>query len=116
MEPWTGTQRAFAVRAFYRNDDSFVVPQREFRRVQDSSQSCCTNECCFGTQITNELTNWMEQSPCEANSFLSTQEIPRMLWNTKFQYPFRKFSSVTRINPVYTSLYTHIPTVLFQRP
>ena len=32
MEPWTGAQRAFAVRAFCKIGDSFVVAQREFRR------------------------------------------------------------------------------------
>jgi hypothetical protein len=32
MEPWTGAQSAFALRAFYRNSDSFVIAQREFRR------------------------------------------------------------------------------------
>ena len=31
MEPWTGVQRAFAVKAFYKNGDSFVITQREFR-------------------------------------------------------------------------------------
>ena len=32
MEPWTGAQRAFAMKAFYKNGDSFVIAQREFRR------------------------------------------------------------------------------------
>jgi len=32
MEPWTGAQRAFAVKAFYENGDSFDFAQREFRR------------------------------------------------------------------------------------
>ena len=32
MEPWTGAQRTFAVKAFYKNGDSFVIAQREFRR------------------------------------------------------------------------------------
>jgi len=32
MEPWTGAQRAFAVKAFYKNGDSFVIAQREFGR------------------------------------------------------------------------------------
>jgi transposase len=32
MEPWTGAQRAFAVKAFYKNGDSFVIAQRDFRR------------------------------------------------------------------------------------
>jgi len=32
MERWTGTQRAFAVKAFYKNGDSFVIAHHEFRR------------------------------------------------------------------------------------
>jgi transposase len=32
MEPLTGAQRAFAVKAFYKNGDSFVIAQPEFRR------------------------------------------------------------------------------------
>jgi len=32
MEPWTEAQRAFAVKEFYKNGDSFVIAQREFRR------------------------------------------------------------------------------------
>jgi hypothetical protein len=32
MELWTGAQRAFAVKAFYKNGDSFVITQHEFRR------------------------------------------------------------------------------------
>jgi transposase len=32
MEPWSGAQRAFAVKTFYKNGDSFVIAQREFRR------------------------------------------------------------------------------------
>ena len=32
MEPWTGAQSTFAVKAFYQNGDSFVIAQREFRR------------------------------------------------------------------------------------
>jgi hypothetical protein len=31
MEPWTGAQRAFAVKAFYKNGDSFVIARHEFR-------------------------------------------------------------------------------------
>jgi hypothetical protein len=30
MEPWAGAQRAFAVKAFYKNGDSFVITQCEF--------------------------------------------------------------------------------------
>ena len=30
MEPWTGAERAFAVKAFYKNGDSFVIAHREF--------------------------------------------------------------------------------------
>ena len=32
MEPWTGAQRAFAVKAFYKNGDSLAIAQCEFRR------------------------------------------------------------------------------------
>jgi hypothetical protein len=32
MEPWTGAESDFAVKAFYKNGDSFVIAQREFRR------------------------------------------------------------------------------------
>ena len=31
MEPWTGAQRALAVKAFYTNGDSFVIAQRVSR-------------------------------------------------------------------------------------
>jgi hypothetical protein len=32
MEPWTGAQSAFAVKAFYKNGDSFVIAKHEFQR------------------------------------------------------------------------------------
>jgi transposase len=32
MKPWTGAQSAFAVKAFYKNGNSFVIAQRVFRR------------------------------------------------------------------------------------
>jgi hypothetical protein len=32
MEPRTGAQCAFAVKAFYKNGNSFVIAQSEFRR------------------------------------------------------------------------------------
>jgi len=32
MEPWTGAQSVFAVKMFYKNGDSFVIAQHEFRR------------------------------------------------------------------------------------
>jgi hypothetical protein len=32
MKPWTGAQRAFGVKAFYKNGNSFVIAEREFRR------------------------------------------------------------------------------------
>jgi len=31
-ESWTGAQRAFAVKSFYKNDDSYVAAWREFRK------------------------------------------------------------------------------------
>jgi hypothetical protein len=32
MEPWTGAQRAFAVKAFYKIGYTFVIAQHEFQR------------------------------------------------------------------------------------
>ena len=32
MSQWTSVQRAFAVKAYYKNDDCIVVTQRLFRR------------------------------------------------------------------------------------
>jgi hypothetical protein len=32
MEPWTGAECAFAVKVSYKNGDSFVIAQSEFRR------------------------------------------------------------------------------------
>jgi len=32
MGPWTGAQSVFAVKVFYKNGDSVVIAQREFRR------------------------------------------------------------------------------------
>jgi hypothetical protein len=32
MEPWTGAQHAFAVKALYKNGDRVVIARREFRR------------------------------------------------------------------------------------
>ena len=38
IEPWTGSQRAFAVKSFYKNNDSYVDAQREFsQEIRDSS-------------------------------------------------------------------------------
>ena len=32
MESWTGAQRSFGVKSFYKNNDSYVSAQREFRK------------------------------------------------------------------------------------
>jgi hypothetical protein len=32
MELWTGAQRAFTTKSFYKNNDSYVAAQREFRK------------------------------------------------------------------------------------
>jgi len=32
MESWTGAQRAYTVQSFYKNNDSYVAAQREFRK------------------------------------------------------------------------------------
>ena len=33
MESWTGAQSAFAVKSFYKNNDSYVAAHREFRKI-----------------------------------------------------------------------------------
>jgi hypothetical protein len=33
MEEWNGRQRAFAIKMFYKTDDSLEAAQREFRRI-----------------------------------------------------------------------------------
>jgi len=49
-----GAQHAFAVKAFYKNDDSFVTAEREFRREFGIlSQSCCFISPCLKTWIGN---------------------------------------------------------------
>jgi len=40
MEPWTGAQHAFAVKAFYKNGDGFVIARREFRREFGIHRNC----------------------------------------------------------------------------
>jgi len=40
MEPWTGVQGAFAVKAFYKYGDSFVIAQHEFRREFGIHRNC----------------------------------------------------------------------------
>ena len=40
MEPWTGAQRASVVKAFYKNGDSFVIAQRDFRREFGIHRNC----------------------------------------------------------------------------
>jgi hypothetical protein len=40
MEPWTGTQCAFAVKVFYKNGDSFVTALCEFQREFGIHRSC----------------------------------------------------------------------------
>jgi hypothetical protein len=32
MDSWTGAQRAFAVKSFYKNNDSYAAAQRKFRK------------------------------------------------------------------------------------
>ena len=32
MESWTGAQCAFPIKSFYKNNDSYVAAQREFRK------------------------------------------------------------------------------------
>jgi len=40
MELWTGAQSVFAVKAFYKNGDNFVITQREFQREFGIHRNC----------------------------------------------------------------------------
>jgi hypothetical protein len=40
MEPWTGAQRAYAVKTFYKNGYSFVIAQHEFQREFGIHHNC----------------------------------------------------------------------------
>jgi hypothetical protein len=40
MKLWTGAQHAFAVKAFYKNNDSFVITQREFQKEFGIHHDC----------------------------------------------------------------------------
>ena len=40
MESWTGARRDFAVKSFYKNNDSYVAAQREFRKKFEIHQNC----------------------------------------------------------------------------
>jgi hypothetical protein len=40
MEPWTGAQRGFAVKALYINGNSFVIAQHKFRRDFGIRRNC----------------------------------------------------------------------------
>jgi hypothetical protein len=52
----------------------------------------------------------MQQSPWEANRFLASQEIPRILWNPRFHYRIYKFSlRVPNPVPDRSSPNSHIP-------
>jgi hypothetical protein len=56
------------------------------------------------------LTYSMEQSPCEANRFSASQEIPHILWNPKVHYRIHKdpppVPILSQLDPVHTP---HIP-------
>ena len=40
MESWTGAQLAFATKSFYKNKDSYVAAQREFRKKFIETVKC----------------------------------------------------------------------------
>ena len=62
-------------------------------------------------RITYLVTHSMQQSPWEANRFLASQEIPRVLWNSKVHYHIRMCPPhvpiLSKLDPV------HIPTFHF---
>ena len=39
MEPWTEAQCAFAMKAFYKNGDSFMIAQRELQTAKKSGRN-----------------------------------------------------------------------------
>jgi hypothetical protein len=43
MEPWTGAQHAFAVKAFYKNSDSFAIAHLEFRKEFGIHWNCAVS-------------------------------------------------------------------------
>jgi hypothetical protein len=76
---------------------------------------------CNATWRHTNLTNSTEQSPFwEANSSLAGQEIPRILWNPKFNYRVHKrpppVPILGQINPIHVSpshlLKTHFNIIL----
>jgi hypothetical protein len=61
----------------------------------------------FVTLYTYLITYSLERSPSwEANRFVASQEIPRILWNPKIHYSIHKrpptFSILSQLNPVHT--------------
>jgi hypothetical protein len=46
MEEWNGREHAFAIKMFYKTDDSLKAAQREFRRIFQFSE-IDNLDCCF---------------------------------------------------------------------
>ena len=55
MELWTGAQRAFAMKAFYKNGDSFVIARREFRREFGIHRNCAVSSAHAINPLNTEL-------------------------------------------------------------
>jgi hypothetical protein len=84
MESWTGAQRAFTVKSFYKNNDSYFAAQREFRKK-------------FGIHRNSKVlsTRWGYKSHCKnCNEHFA----PTFSWTSHFQiWRHRMASKISRL-------------------
>jgi hypothetical protein len=76
----------------------FLFPQisKMIKLLLKRSNSIFCNPCSM-QGFFKEITKSMEQSPLKANSSSASQELPRILWNTKFHYTLHHISSLVPI-------------------